>query len=115
MATHGGKGGKIDKVVSGHIEESDIQAAIQEMTTIALSYREIQERVNSTTRTVKQNWVGKGRTAFESQYNILIRKIEDFGDTLEEICDSLIEADKQYQETDNTMSRSYTKIKEGMS
>lgn len=115
MEKHGGGGGKFGDIVSGHIEESDIQAAIEEMTAIALSYREIQEKVNSTTRTVKENWVGKGRVAFESQYNILIRKIEDFGDTLEEICDSLIEADKQYQKADNEMSRSYTKTKEGMS
>lgn len=101
-------------VVSGHIEEESIKAAIQEMQSIALSYREIQETVNKTTRTVQENWVGEGRNEFESQYEILIRKIEDFGDTLEEICDSLIETEAAYQEVDNQVGRSYTKTKEGM-
>lgn len=101
-------------IVSGHIDEENIKAAIDEMTAIALSYREIQDKVNETTRTVQQNWVGKGRDEFETQYSILIRKIEDFGDTLEEICDSLIDAEAEYQKADNTMGRSYTKTREGM-
>lgn len=102
------------EIVSGHIEESDIQAAITKIQQIAMSYKEIQSTVNKTTLTAKQNWVGKGRDAFENQYDILICKIKDFGDTLEEICDGLIGADAAYQDADNSLMRSYTKSKEGM-
>lgn len=101
-------------VVSGHIEEADIQEAIKKIQQVAMSYKEVQKTINSTTLKAKENWVGKGRNAFENQYNILIRKIDDFGDTLDEICDGLINADAAYQEADNSLGRSYTKAKEGM-
>ena len=102
------------EIVSGHIEESDIQAAIKKIQEVAMSYKEIRNTVDQTTRTAKQNWVGKGRDAFENQYDILICKIKDFGDTLDEICDGLINADAAYQEADNSLNRSYVKSTEGM-
>ncbi len=100
---------KKDTVVmcGGTIESEKIRAAHEQVKAIALSFKEVNAEVNTITNTVKENWVGKGRNEFESQYNMLIRKIEDFGDTLEDIYEGLVQAEAEYQVADNELKQNF--------
>ena len=73
------------------------------------SYQGVNTEVRNITKTVKDNWVGKGRNEFETQYNILIRKIDDFGDTLLDIYNALIEAEASYEDTDDKIRQDFVK------
>ena len=56
---------------------------------------------------------GKGCNEFASQYNILIRKIEDFGDTLQEIYDALVDAEQAYEDADDSIRQEFAMAKKG--
>ena len=75
---------------------------------IVEAHKDINWEVSQITQKLKENWVGKGRNEFESQYNILIRKIEDFGDTLMEMYDALVEAEAEYETVDNEIRQKFT-------
>ena len=91
------------------IKTEAIYNAHRKIKTIVSSYRTINLEVDQITRTIKNNWVGKGRNEFESQYNLLIRKIDDFGDTLEDIYDALVEAETEYETADDTLRKDFVK------
>ena len=80
-------------IESGTIETKKIREAHQEIKKIVEKYKEVNQEVSEITMKVEENWVGKGRDMFESQYNSLIKKIDDFGDTLIDIYDALVKAE----------------------
>ena len=59
------------------------------------------------THQVKENWVGKGLNEFEHQYKTLIKKIDDFGDTLIDIYEALVQAQGEYDTADDNMRQAY--------
>lgn len=94
-------------IVSGTIEAEKIQRAHEAIKELVSEYKDVNLRVTEITRQVKENWVGKGLNEFEMQYNTLIKKIDDFGDTLEEIYDALVQAQGEYETTDDKMRQTY--------
>lgn len=104
--------GKQD-IVRGHINVDKIKAAHGKIKSIVEAYKDVNKEVSDLTIQIQDNWVGKGRNEFESQYNILIKKIEDFGDTLADIYDALVEADAQYGGTDDGMRQQFDMAMEG--
>ncbi len=99
-----GKGVVIEK---GNIDTALIYDTHRQIKEIVDSYKEVNKRVTTITAKVKDNWVGKGRNEFESQYKLLIGKIEDFGDTLQDIYDALVEAEATYEDTDDEIRQKY--------
>lgn len=97
---------------SGQINEAYIQDAVETIEKLVAEYNEIQNRVEKTDAKAKEHWVGKGRNAYESQYMSLVRRIYDFGDTMKEIYDQLVYALAEYQKTDTSLSREFTKARE---
>lgn len=95
------------KVCEGTINTAMIYDTHRQIKTIVDSYKEVNKRVADITAEVNENWVGKGHNEFESQYNVLIRKIEDFGDTLKEIYDSLVEAEADYEDKDDDIRQDF--------
>ena len=71
------------------------------------SYKEVNLQVSRITSEVNENWVGKGHNEFQSQYKILISKIDDFGDTLQDIYDALVEAEASYEDTDDDIRQDF--------
>lgn len=63
--------------------------------------------MNKITSEVNENWVGSGNNEFQSQYRLLISKIDDFGDTLQEIYDELVKAEASYEDTDDDIRQDY--------
>lgn len=96
------------KVVSGHIETEKIKKAHETIRNLVHTYdQELRPGVTAITLKAKQNWVGKGRNEFESQYNLIIRKIEDLGDVLNEIYQGLVNAEADYATEDNDLKQDF--------
>ncbi len=100
-------------VVDGNIDTSKIYATHQQIKEIVESYKEVNFDVAQITKKIKENWVGNGRNEFESQYNLLIKKIDDFGDTLQEIYDALVQAEAEYETSDDALRQEFVKAIEG--
>ncbi len=100
-------------IVDGSINTEDIYAAHEAVYAIVKEYRELNNEVGKITESIKENWVGKGRNEFESQYNLLIKKMDDFGETLQEIYNALVKAEADYESMDNELKQSYKSAIEG--
>lgn len=84
----------------GTIDTEAIYRAHRIMREMVASFNESKRDVELITASVRENWVGVGRNAFESQYKTLINKIEDFGNTIKELYDALVEAEAKYEDAD---------------
>lgn len=101
--------GKTDAAVicDGHINTQKIYDVHQEIKNIVDDYKDINKKVADITAEVNENWVGKGRNEFETQYKLLIRKIEDFGDTLQDIYNGLVDAEVAYEDMDDDIRQEF--------
>ena len=107
--------GKKDNAIicDGSIDTAKIYATHRQIKEIVESYKDVNLEVSQITKKIKENWVGKGRNEFESQYNLLIKKIDDFGDTLQDIYDALVEAEAEYETSDDGLRQEFVKAIEG--
>lgn len=103
----GGGGMGTRNSIEGTINTGDIYNTHTKIKSIVDKYKDINVRVNTITKIVNENWVGKGQTEFESQYKLLINKIDDFGDTLSEIYNALVEAEAAYEEKDDSLRQNF--------
>lgn len=94
-------------VCNGNIDTSVIYDAHRQIKAIVESYKEVNIRVAGITSEVNENWVGKGHNEFQSQYNLLIKKIDDFGDTLQDIYEALVEAEASYEDVDDDIGQDF--------
>lgn len=96
-------------ICDGNIDTAKIYATHRQIKEIVESYKEVNLEVSQITNRIKENWVGEGRNEFESQYNILIKKIDDFGDTLQDIYDALVESEAEYETSDDGLRQEFVK------
>lgn len=96
-------------ICDGHIDTGKIFETHSQIKEIVESYKDVNLQVSQITKKIKENWVGKGRNEFESQYNLLIKKIDDFGDTLQDIYDALVEAEAEYETSDDGLRQEFVK------
>ncbi len=96
-------------ICDGNIETAKIYETHQQIKEIVESYKTVNLEVAQITKKIKENWVGKGRNEFQSQYNLLIKKIDDFGDTLQDIYDALVEAEAEYETSDDGLRQEFVK------
>lgn len=101
------------QMARGNIDTSKIYDAHRKIYTIVDSYKDINLEVRNITQNVRNNWVGKGRNEFDTQYNLLIRKIDDFGETLKDIYDALVEAEASYEDADDKVRQDFVKVTSG--
>lgn len=103
--------GKKDSAVicDGHIDTAKIYATHRQIKEIVEAYKEVNLEVSRITNKIKENWVGEGRNEFESQYSLLIKKIDDFGDTLQDIYNALVEAEAEYETSDDGLRQEFVK------
>lgn len=100
-------------IPNGTIDTAKIYAAHRQIKEIVEAYKNVNREVALITNTIKENWVGEGRNEFESQYNLLIRKIDDFGDTLLDIYEALVEAEAEYETSDDGLRQEFVKAIQG--
>lgn len=96
-------------ICDGNIDTAKIYETHRQIKEIVEAYKEVNLEVSQITNKIKENWVGKGRNEFESQYNLLIKKIDDFGDTLQDIYDALVEAEAEYETSDDGLRQEFVK------
>jgi Uncharacterized protein conserved in bacteria len=94
-------------ICNGVINTSMIYDTHRQIKEIVESYKEVNLKVARITSEVNENWVGKGHNEFQSQYNLLIKKIDDFGDTLQDIYNALVEAEASYEDTDDDIRQDF--------
>ena len=94
---------------TGTIDTNRIYEAHRRIREIVRAYKDTREEVHEITKKIRENWVGKGRNEFEMQYNILIRKIHDFGDSLLSVYDALVDAEAQYETADDGLRQEFVK------
>jgi len=101
--------GKKDSAIicDGNIDTAKIYETHRQIKEIVEAYKEVNLEVSRITNKIKENWVGKGRNEFESQYNLLIKKIDDFGDTLTDIYEALVEAEAEYETSDDGLRQQF--------
>lgn len=95
-------------ICDGSIDSALIYDTHRQIKEIVESYKELNKKVSDITSEVRDNWVGQGRNEFESQYKLLISKIDDFGDTLQDIYEALVEAEASYEDEDDTIRQKFT-------
>lgn len=100
-------------MIDGTINSEDIYNTHTQIKKIVESFKEVNKEVSDITKKVNENWVGKGQTEFESQYNLLIKKIDDFGDTLQDIYDALVKAEAAYETQDDNLRKDFVKAVAG--
>ena len=96
------------KLTQGTIEMEYIVAARKQMYQMVHSFLDIKERINTTTEKVKSQWVGRGRDEFETQYKLLVAKIGDLGDSLDEMYNAVVDAEAADGGADEDMRQSMT-------
>lgn len=102
----GGGGGRGYGPV-GLIDTNAINETHKQIKSIVESYSSINKRVSDIKISLNDNWVGKGNTEFNSQYDMLISKIDDFGDTLKALYDALVRAEADYEDTDDDIRQDF--------
>lgn len=101
MANGGGQAG-------GTIKTESIAAARVKMLDLLNRFITVQKEVALTRQSLCEDWVGQGRNEFQTQYNLLISKVSDIGDSLKEMYEALIEAEAAYQEADDRYHQQVT-------
>lgn len=96
----------------GTIDTSVIYDTHRQIKQIVESYKSVNSQVAAITKNVRENWVGKGRNEFDTQYNILIKKIDDFGDVLLDIYEALVQAEADYEDTDDSIRQDFVMAKQ---
>ena len=94
-------------MTAGTIKSADINEAHRQIHDIVEAYRTVNTEVHNITKEVEASWLGESRNEFENQYNLLIKKIEDFGDTLQDIYDALVEAEAEYETADDSLRQEF--------
>lgn len=102
----GGGGGRGYGPV-GLIDTNAINETHKQIKSIVESYSSINKRVSDIKISLNDNWVGEGNTEFNSQYDMLISKIDDFGDTLKALYDALVRAEADYEDTDDDIRQDF--------
>lgn len=88
-------------VGKGTIETEKIGAARAKMLEILNKFRTVQGDLDTTKKNLCEDWVGEGRNEFQTQYQLLISKVSDIGDSLDEMYNALVEAEASYGDTDS--------------
>ncbi|MCA1054927.1 WXG100 family type VII secretion target [Rossellomorea aquimaris] len=100
-------------VVDGTIDTAKIYATHAQIKEIVHSFNDVNLEVSKITQKINENWVGKGRNEFETQYKLLIKKIDDFGETLKEIYDALVTSEADYEAADDQIRQQFNMSSKG--
>lgn len=96
-------------IEKGTINTEIIYNTHRQIMEIVEAYKNVNLEVSNITKRVKESWVGEGSNEFQSQYNLLIKKIDDFGETLQDIYDALVEAEAEYETSDDGLRQEFVK------
>jgi len=70
-----------------------------------IEYNNIKNSVQKTTNDLMNNWKGEGREQFEKDYNVIFQQLKDVGDILNDLYESIVDAEAKYIETDEAIGK----------
>ena len=82
--------------------------AVEALKKGVVTYNDIRKNVANTTNTLFLQWQGEGKKQFEKDYNTIYRQLNDIGDIMYELRDSLIEAQAGYIQADEEAAKILT-------
>ncbi len=101
------KSASAGEIIQGKIDSGAIYNAHRLIRDLVTDCRNISNEVETNAKTIMDNWVGKGKTEFKSQYEYLISKIGDFTEALEDIYNGLVTAEADYETVDRNLGQDF--------
>ena len=91
-----------------HLDTNKSSVAVEALKKGVVTYNDIRKNVANTTNTLFLQWQGEGKKQFEKDYNTIYRQLNDIGDIMYELRDSLIEAQAGYIQADEEAAKILT-------
>ena len=91
-----------------HLDTNKFSVAVEALKKGVVTYNDIRKNVANTTNTLFLQWQGEGKKHFEKDYNTIYRQLNDIGDIMYELRDSLIEAQAGYIQADEEAAKILT-------
>ena len=98
----------MSEVIIRKLDTSKMDAAIQAFSDGVKEYNSIRTDVKLATTELFLNWNGKGRTAFEKDYQAIFVQLTDIEDILYELYNSLVDGLSVYISTDQEINKQMT-------
>lgn len=105
-AQYNSGGGRHDETVR-HLETASFSDTIHMYEKSIKQFEAIVRDVNKTCETIAAQWKGKGRDAFNKDYQQVQINLKDVTDIMYDIRDALINAQSEYMKADEALSKSY--------
>lgn len=96
-------------VIIRSLDTSKIDGAIQAFSEGIEEYNNIRTKVKLDTRTLFLSWNGKGRKAFEKDYEVIYVQLTDIEDILYELYNALVDGLSAYISTDLELNKQLTR------
>lgn len=90
-----------------HLDTGNFNATVTAYANYIKQFEAIAHDVNSTCRTMVENWKGKGCDAFEKDYMQVQLNLKDISDIMYDLYEGLTGAHAEYMKTDAALSKSY--------
>ena len=89
-----------------HLDTDMIAEAVKSFDTQMKEYIKIKDSVKNAVDTLLESWDGDGRKAFEKDYLLLTKQLEDLNDVLRDLRKGLVDAEESYITADAETSKS---------
>jgi uncharacterized protein YukE len=99
----------MQEVVIRKLDTSKMDAAIQAFNEGVKEYNSIRTTVKLATTDLLLNWSGKGRKAFEKDYDAIFLQLTDIEDILYELYNALVDGLSAYITTDQELNKQMTR------
>jgi len=94
----------------------EIKVTIEEFKSAALQFSKaaentdkIQQALQKTTDTLLQSWKGKGKDAFNNEYQIILKNMYTYSEVIKDISKELTAVEKQFENQDLDISSKLSK------
>lgn len=90
-----------------HLDTVNFNSTMAAYANYIKQFESIVSGVNSSAKTMVDNWKGKGQKAFEKDYKQVQLNLKDITDIMYDLRDALIDAHAEYIKTDSALSKSF--------
>ena len=90
-----------------HLDTINFNSTIAAYAKHIKQFEDIVRSVNSSTKTMTDNWKGRGCDAFEKDCKQIQLNLKDISEIMYDLRDALIDAHAEYMKTDAALSKSF--------
>lgn len=89
------------------LDTKQFDTVISALREYIFEFTDIKNHFNKTARNMIEHWEGEGKKAFEKDCDEVQINLNDIGDIMSDLADSLIEAEKSYMTADSEVGKSF--------